>query len=110
MVDIILVFEVRTVDIGKQLQCLSRVREQVARIFEAIDGLDDHAKSCLSSAISSPGEVLTYQVELCLAALIRKDVSDQGVELRASDLLGKFKGAPYVGAKPLLPTGIVEKP
>ena len=60
MVDIILVLEIGAIDLGKQLQRLSRIREQVARIFEAVHGLDDHAKPCPGSTIGSPGEILTH--------------------------------------------------
>jgi hypothetical protein len=109
MVDIVLVSEVGTVEVGEQLQRLSCIREQVAWIFEAIDRFDDHAKACLSRAIGGPGEVLAYEAELGLAALIRKHVPDQGVELRTSDPRSKVKGTRHMGAKPLLSTGIIEK-
>src|SRR5439155_2010661 len=109
MVDIILVLEIRAIDLGKQLQRLSRIREQVARIFEAVQGLDDHAKPCLGSTISNPGQILTHKIHLCLATLSRDAVPNQCIELGTAYCSRKVQGVRHMGAEPLLPTGVVEK-
>src|SRR5438876_10541758 len=64
MGDFILILEIWTVDIVKQLQRLTHVREEVVRIFEDVEGLDHHTKTSGSGLISGTGNILAYPFHL----------------------------------------------